>query len=738
MRRLFVVSLVMACASSGAVAQDADPGAETGAGEIALDAITVTTATRADRELADVPQSVQVIDRAEIEEQLEMTSSASEVLSKLIPGFSVANETISGASESFRGRGLLVMIDGVPLNTPLRDVSRLLSLVDLHTVERIEVVAGASSLYGSGATGGTVNFITRKGEGAPFNADVDVSLRGFTHDLGDSLSPEISATVSGAKDGFDYLVTGTGQFASKTYDGAGRELPSDGMLGQGGGDRFDEGNLYAKLGYQFDEARRLDVSAFWVYLDQDPKWLTAYGPDYAQPDFSEPYPGQSVLENTKSFSVRYTDEDFALGKLSILGYYNDIKKRFNYTDYDPTYNNLVYFSGDASDPTAWFNQTELYSDRLGVNATVDTPLTGLLDGWTLTWGADVTYEKTYQQLVNGEDVFTPLEQYNYAGFAQLQIPIGDRLTLRGGARYEYLDLEVSDFDRPDVFYGVAPGLGYVLPELHVTGGDFNYDALTFNLGATFELTDTVELHGGFSQGFALPDVGAFTRRAGASLAYACPVPNTPCSLPPGTSVGYGNIAPEAQIVNNYELGIRGSLGRVSGSVAGFISTSKDGVTFDSRTNELSQQKEIIYGVEATGEVRVTDQLVLGGIFTYREGKYDSDGDGDIDAHLPNNRIATPFRGTLYGNYFFDNGAMVRLEGEFWSDRDVFDGDGRYPIDGGATMNVSASHPLAGGQAYASVSNLFDATVENPTATATRNLTVYSWGRTVTVGYRRAF
>ncbi|MPZ37586.1 MAG: TonB-dependent receptor plug domain-containing protein [Rhizobiales bacterium] len=132
-----------------------------------LDEITVT-ATRADRPVSDVPQSMQVVNREEIQAQLEMTSNPSVVLSKLIPGFSVSNQTISGASESFRGRDLLVMIDGVPLNTPLRDVARIVSLIDLNAVERIEVVAGASSLYGSGATGGTVNFITRRAaEGKP-------------------------------------------------------------------------------------------------------------------------------------------------------------------------------------------------------------------------------------------------------------------------------------------------------------------------------------------------------------------------------------------------------------------------------------------------------------------------------------------------------------------------------------------------------------------------------------------
>ena len=126
---------------------------------IALSEITVT-ATRAERPIEQVPTTVRVVERAEIEQQLQFSPSPAAALSKLIPGYSASTETISGASESFRGRDLLVMIDGVPMNTPLRDVSRLLSMIDMNAVERIEVASGASSLYGAGATGGTVNFIT--------------------------------------------------------------------------------------------------------------------------------------------------------------------------------------------------------------------------------------------------------------------------------------------------------------------------------------------------------------------------------------------------------------------------------------------------------------------------------------------------------------------------------------------------------------------------------------------------
>lgn len=54
------------------------------------------------------------------------------------------------------------------------------------------------------------------------------------------------------------------------------------------------------------------------------------------------------------------------------------------------------------------------------------------------------------------------------------------------------------------------------------------------------------------------------------------------------------------------------------------------------------------------------------------------------------------------------------------------------------MNAAISGPWQGGELYAAVNNLFDTPLVNPTATSVRNLNVYSWGRTATVGYRRTF
>ena len=93
-----------------------------------------------------------------------------------------------------------------------------------------------------------------------------------------------------------------------------------------------------------------------------------------------------------------------------------------------------------------------------------------------------------------------------------------------------------------------------------------------------------------------------------------------------------------------------------------------------------------------------------------------------------------------GDYRFENGVKVRVEGEAYSGRDrpINLANTIYAIKPGFTMNASLSGPVYGGEAYVAVNNLFDVELQNPTGTSVRNLPTYSWGRTVTVGYRKTF
>lgn len=62
---------------------------------------------------------------------------------------------------NMRGRAIVVLIDGVRLNSSRTD-SRQLDSIDPFNIEHIEVISGATSLYGGGSTGGLINIVTKR------------------------------------------------------------------------------------------------------------------------------------------------------------------------------------------------------------------------------------------------------------------------------------------------------------------------------------------------------------------------------------------------------------------------------------------------------------------------------------------------------------------------------------------------------------------------------------------------
>ncbi|MFC6490196.1 TonB-dependent receptor [Nitratireductor sp. GCM10026969] len=732
--RIWPLFLSTCLASPAAWGQDqALPGEGT-----LLDRLVVT-AGREESAIAGVAQSVIVVEREEIEQAMEISPDATDLVEKLVPGFSPGNQTISGASENFRGRGVLIMVDGVPRNTPLRDVSRILSMIDLDNIERVEVVNGASSLYGAGATGGTINFITKRGTSDKPTVTVRTGVTAFTENIGKSAAPEASASVEGRKDAFDYFFSASGELTRRTYDGFGNEMASDAMLGQGGGDRTGSGDLFGVVGYE-DGPRRFEVSFDWTYAEQEPDWFTDYDADPVAPDFSDPYTGEPLKEDSKYLTAKYTDSAFPLGEIEVKGFYNKIFKQSPFTKFSRV-NSIVYYSGDPLNPTADYNQSALEAERAGVNLTVNTPTDFLFEGSSLTWGADYIYDETRQKLINGWDVIAPMRQHSLAAFAQAEVPITDRFRVQGGVRFDQFYLTVEDFERPEAYVG---DFRMAFPAINVQGGSFNYNAFTFNAGAVFDVTDDLQMFGNFSQGYSLTDIGAFTRRAGLnSTAEACDaygglLASLGCTGFPDFTVSYDDIAPEPQLVNTFEAGLRGDWGDFRGSLSAYLSTSKDGVNYDIEANRVSQQKERIWGVEATAEYDINTMFTVGGILGYQEGRYDEDGDGSIgdDEYLPNNRIPSTWKGVGYVSARFGNGFSARGEVEYFSGRDRIAGES---LDGATLVNLGVSKEFAnGGELSLAVRNVFDTDYINPTATATRGAPVPGLGRSVYASYKITF
>ena len=140
-----------------------------------LEPVTVTT-TRGNSEAGETPQKITVINRDEIEQQMAITNDQAQVLSNLIPSYSPSRQKLTNSGETFRGRDPLFLIDGIPQSNPLRDGSRDGYTIDLAMVERIEVIHGASAEHGLGATGGIINFVTRRPEGTDLRQHIGVGV----------------------------------------------------------------------------------------------------------------------------------------------------------------------------------------------------------------------------------------------------------------------------------------------------------------------------------------------------------------------------------------------------------------------------------------------------------------------------------------------------------------------------------------------------------------------------------
>lgn len=123
----------------------------------------VVTGTRTPKFLKDTPIQTRVISSKEIA-HLDATN-VQDLLQQELPGveFSYAmNQQTHLNFSGFGGQGVLFLVDGERLaGETMDDVD--FTRLSMDNVERIEIVKGAASaLYGSNATGGVINIITKR------------------------------------------------------------------------------------------------------------------------------------------------------------------------------------------------------------------------------------------------------------------------------------------------------------------------------------------------------------------------------------------------------------------------------------------------------------------------------------------------------------------------------------------------------------------------------------------------
>lgn len=556
----------------------------------------VISATRTPTSIGNVNQSVTIVTEEQIQQQIAVSPgrSLSQILPKLVPGMSQNDGSMdSGTTQKLRGRSIAILIDGVPQqSSPTTELD--LAHIDPSAIERIEIVRGATAIYGNGATGGLINIITKQaGEGSPsFYTEVQGSgsltrvLRG--------LSGTVVQGFQGKKDWFDYNIVGTFNQQGGMFDSEGsRTMP--GTNGVGGYADTKTYNILSKFGATFGD-HRFQLTFNRKQTRQDTNYLVDPSVDALPRTTARFIPGlalddQPKLTNTQ-VSADYTHPNLFLNsRVHLQGYYRAQQTRF------PTFDSRLF---GGTDILQGYNQTDVLGSRLDI--TTPLPVYGKPE---IVWGMDFsslhgaqsqslydqsTYDATGGRVYSktGAEASSPSRVFtSTAVFAQGEWTPLAALVLRGGVRHERVKVSSSDFTGGGSFLAAS---------------SINFDTTVFNAGFVYHLLDPMDLFFNFSQGFNVP-VGSIDNALG--------------NVPPGTAISLARLQP--QRVNNYELGLRGKWSKVQASLSGYISKSSLGLNFDQFTNSLQRTPQTIYGVEATLDVQPVEGWKIGGTYTFVEG-----------------------------------------------------------------------------------------------------------------------
>lgn len=229
----------------------------------------VVTGSRIVESIDEIPGSVTVISNETLQQQLNVSSDIQSILALYVPGMSTSTGTSSNFGQTLRGRSALVMIDGVPQSTPLRNGALGMKTLDPSVIERIEIIQGATSIYGNGAAGGIINYITKKNHSdEKFTLDTSISTRFSAVKLEDSVGEKISSTASGTLHDFSYVAS-----LSFEKNGVFRDAEGDALGTQYGLSEGETYNYFTKLDYQIDDDKSIGFTYNYYESQQDTDWV---------------------------------------------------------------------------------------------------------------------------------------------------------------------------------------------------------------------------------------------------------------------------------------------------------------------------------------------------------------------------------------------------------------------------------------------------------------------------------
>lgn len=630
--------------------------------------------------ISDMPQTTQVFLQKDIQAQSTGNRQVADILAQLVPGLGVSSGTTSNFGQTMRGRQVQYLLNGVPL-TGSRDISRQLNSINPNQIERIEVLSGATSIYGAGATGGLINIVTNSiVPEKPFQTRLGISTNNdanqeaFGYQVGQSVSGMTESGHLAGRLDIDYKQTG-GTFDSQNN----RIAPEPAQT-----DQQDSKSLSvnANMDWTIDEKQNLNLALTHYNDKQDTDYAPDYGKNLAvlfgQAPSKKAIKGLSLEQQPKTekqtINLNYHHDDIAGNSFNANAYYRREKGKF--------YPFVVPFSVAKAVPILQsmnLTQAQLqqYSQALKSNAygvlqsQSDIDVIGARlalqkqfdskNPMLLTYGVDYEQEKD-SQFAKGYDLKTFMQSnglsfqeegqnYTYGPnttidslgvFANLNMDIADKWHMTAGARHQNIDSKTDSFT-PLSDTLLANLLGqYKIPFTtgQVKSGKVSHDKTLFNLGASYDIDPHNSLFANFSQGYSLPDLQRVLRDVNSDFV-----------------VNSSNVEPIA--VNSYDMGWSGKIGNTNAKLTGFYNTSDKVIQFlKDYSVAVADTDERVYGAELQLNHKFNDTWSAGTSMAYTRGQY-KDAKGDY-RELGAFRIS-PLKATAFAQYTSPEEHKLRLQ-----------------------------------------------------------------------------
>lgn len=507
----------------------------------------VISASRHSEYLSEIPASVTVVGSAKLKEFSKSTSNISEILEFTVPGLAMSSGTFSNWGQTLRGRSLLVMVDGIPQSSPLRNGQLGIKSIAPNDISRVEVIKGATSIFGNGGNGGFINYITKKpNSNKKFEGSTDVWGTSNLAETKGALGFGIYQSFKGNLDKFSYYVSGSYEETGNKYDANGIPLlPTYG---------FDNSKIYSTLGkieYQLSENQKLTLGGNFYKSAQNSPFI----PVVAKVDVFN-------KEGDYAITAGYGEKGSIFGEKangSILGNaqltynLNNIFSKTTDFQTDLYYQNTenIFFYSDKFENGG---QSVINAEKYGLRPNFITKLSdNKRADITITYGLDLLRDKTNQGLLDGRLWVPNIEMISWAPYAQSTLKFNNKWVVKTGLRYDDINMDIADYSTLP-YSGKSDG--NFSPSVNVQGGELEFNNLAFNFGVRYIEHQEFIPYVSYSQGFSIADLGSVLRSA--------------------TTSNINDIQLEAAVTKNYEFGFLSRFNNLKFEAVGYYSTSSLG------------------------------------------------------------------------------------------------------------------------------------------------------------------